>query len=119
MDTCTICYYKDNKKFEFKCSIYSLDTITEELKRQGAEIKEVNIHKQLKGSRKELSEDEIEIRKYYRYRYTTYYRLFKSGNISQEKFNEIKKFLKLQKKTCKNKEQFEINFKKYIKALNL
>lgn len=119
MDTCTICYNKDNKEFEYKCSAYSLNAITEELKKQGAEIKEVSIHKPLKCLRKELTEDEIEIRKFYRYRYTTYYRLLKNGVIGQETFNKIKEFLKSQKKTCKNKEQFEINFKKYIKALNL
>ena len=119
MDICNIVYFKDNKKFEFQCSAYSANTIISDLKKQGAKIQEITTQKRLKTSRKELTENEIEIRKYYRYRYITYYRLFKSGNISQEIFNEIKEFLKSQKSICKTKEQFEINFKEYIKALNI
>lgn len=119
MDICNIVYFKDNEKFEFQCSAYSANKIISDLKQQGAKIQEITTQKRLKTSRKELTENEIEIRKYYRYRYTTYYRLLKNGKISQEIFNEIKEFLKSQKKTCKTKKQFEINFKKYIKALNL
>lgn len=119
MDICNIIYHKDNNKFEFKCSKYSVDTIIEELKQQGAKIENVIIHKALKKQKKKMDNNEIEKRKYYNYRYTTYYRLLKNGIIGQETFNKIKEFLKLQKKTSKNKEQFEINFKKYIKALNL
>lgn len=88
MVICTIYYNKGGKELEYKCSAYSLNAITEELKKQGAEIKEVSIHKPLKSLRKELTENEIEIRKYYRYRYTTYYRLlkkrkYKSRNIQR------------------------------------
>lgn len=119
MDICSIIYCKDNKKFEFECSVYSANTIISELKQQGAEIKEVTIQKRLKGSRKELTINEIEKRKYYNYRYTTYYRLFKNGDISQEIFNKIKDFLKSQKTICKTKKQFERKFKEYIKVLNL
>ena len=86
MDICSIIYYKDNKKFEFQCSAYSANTIISELKQQGAKIQEIITQKKPKESRKNLAENEIEIRKYYNYRYTTYYRLlkkrrYKSRNI--------------------------------------
>ncbi len=119
MDICNIIYTKNNRSFKFNCSSYSVNAIIDSLKEQGAEIQEIIIQKKPERIKKELTSNEIEIRKYYRYRYTTYYRFLKNGDISQETFNEIKEFLKSQKKTCKTKEEFEINFKKYIKALNL
>lgn len=119
MDICTIYYNKGGKELEYKCSAYSLNAITEELKKQGAKVEEVVIYKKTQRPKKEITRDEIDKRKYYNSRYKRYYILCKRGDISQETFNKIKEFLKSQKKTCKNKEQFEINFKKYIKALNL
>ena len=119
MDICSIIYCKDNKKFEFQCSAYSVDTIRNELKQQGAEIREVITYERPKKQTKQISKDELEKRKYYNTKYAYYYRRYKKGNISESSFRKFRDFLMVNKKISENKEQFEEKIKKYEKSRNL
>ena len=96
-------FNKEISKFE--CSQHSLPKLIDDFIEKDGEILCISIMYEYKKR---------EIQKYYNSKYSSFLRKYKNGKLSEEEYLNIKQELKDLKNNCDSKEEFEVEFQKYL-----